>query len=323
MDNILKSGPLIAYWSITNRCNLHCYHCHVTDTSTNYTNDDSWYIIANKLIEANVNMVIISGGEPLLHPNLINIIRMLKSKKTIVFITTNGYLVDSDTLNHFIELGLNQLQVSLDSPFTEQHDRFRNKSGSFNKAINTINLCSKMGMPVGVNTVITAYNLNDLLIMGYMLKHIGVSCWRLTITVPRGRGSNVKKQFYFDDKKLLDTLQRLRDVHPDIILDDPLCVKYWRVNSKYAKQCSAGKIICAIEPNGVVKPCIFLDSTCGNLLESTMSNIWNSIEMTSFRSSSIQIDECIGCSVYAKCLGGCRAFHQHNANLKIAQKYCF
>lgn len=322
-NRLLCSGPLIVFWNITCRCNLYCQHCHVGNDQYDDLNTEQCLDIVNNLRAAKVKMVILSGGEPLLRQDIFDIVRPLRDDDIKVSIATNGYTIDQNILTKLKSLNINEVQISLDSSEQRVHDAFRGKAGSYQKAIDAIRLCHEMSIPVGVNTVITPHNINGLWAMGEQLQSMGVKCWRLTINVPKGRGAALSKELQVHDNDLINIIPKLSSTYKNISIDDPLCVRFWRINSRIAKQCGAGIILCAIEPDGTVKPCVFSDSYLGNILENPLFDIWNSMQMEVFRNSNAQLSDCKECSEYSKCKGGCKAFNSYYRNNKITQKCCF
>ncbi len=324
-SSIWNNGPFIAYWNITSKCNLSCQHCHVGNMQHNHydLNTRQCLTIVNKLADADVKVIIVSGGEPLLRKDIWEIMSAIKSQGLRLFLASNGYLIELNTLHKLVELHIDELQISLDSHRRNVHDNFRGLHGSFDKALNAIKLCLNANVPVGVNTVITANNLDDLQSMGAMLENMGVKYWRVTINVPKGRGADAFSQLQVEDSKLFEKIQLLTHTYHNVIIDDPLCVKFWRKKGQVAKQCGAGKILCSIESDGIVKPCVFIEDSFGSILNTSLLEIWNSEKMVSFRDEVSLSPDCEECEVYSKCRGGCKAFLHYFKGQGIVQRFCF
>lgn len=131
-----NTSPLIIAWVLTKRCNLKCKHC------SSYLNKDKidpafLMDIAKKLASSDAMIIIISGGEPLLVPNIEEIISLLKSAGKKIVLNTNA-LVLSDKLDFVLKSGIDNIAISFDSHIAEEHDLIRGKNGSFQKALNAL-----------------------------------------------------------------------------------------------------------------------------------------------------------------------------------------
>ena len=152
---ILES-PLYINWNYTYKCNFNCKHCYSRlNKNTEELSSRDYINIANKIISAKVFQVNLGGGEPLLRKDIFKIIKLLSSKGVKVNLTTNGWIVNELIIQKLKAAGLGTLFVSLDNTKPEEHDYFRNKKGSFVKAVNCIDLAVKNDMDVILSTVIT------------------------------------------------------------------------------------------------------------------------------------------------------------------------
>lgn len=318
-----QSGPFIVYWNITSKCNLNCKHCHAIRNGNDDLTSTQYKEVIEKLALSDVKIIIIAGGEPLLIEKIWEILGTIKSFGIRAYLITNGYYLNQNTITLLVETKVDGIQVSLDSPYPEVHDRFRGIDGSFYKAINAIEICKEHSVNVSVNTVIMPENINDLEIMGEKLKELGIANWRLTINVPKGRGKQEYDKLQISDSTIIDKINRVKKTYSHVLVDDPLCVKYWGTDDTIAKQCGAGKIICAIEANGDIKPCIFIEDKFGNILESDLMKVWNSKEMQCFRESETNNPECKKCEAFTKCKGGCKAFRSYFESQREMEKFCF
>jgi len=168
----IPGGPIITIWSITHKCNLSCNHCYVPQNNEieelSYKEVTS---IINQLSESNNLVLGFSGGEPLLHKDIFKIIKYGSKKGMTIALASNATLIDEIKANELANAGVNYVQVSIDG-LQDVHDGIRGK-GAFNKAINGIKNCLKVGLYVSMDVVITKLNvgqIHDLIELAKSLK---------------------------------------------------------------------------------------------------------------------------------------------------------
>jgi len=143
------NNGLKALIQITEKCNLSCEHCFVCSSSKGKTiTIDNFLLILHRLTELNVNIVTLTGGEPFLHPDILEITRLLVENNIKVGICTNGTLINLDQINEFAKIGNIHINVSLDG-FGESHDLFRH-STCVNTVKNAIINLSEHGLLQGI-----------------------------------------------------------------------------------------------------------------------------------------------------------------------------
>ena len=137
---------------ITARCDLHCVHCFVSSDSEGLTISLNTFrdVIIPNLIKCRVSRVTLTGGEPLIHPELVDIIRLCVDNNLQVGVCTNGYSLDLDLIEQISTIGNTHFNVSLDGFRPESHDIFRGKEGAFHKTTENIESLSKYGLLQGL-----------------------------------------------------------------------------------------------------------------------------------------------------------------------------
>jgi len=160
----LYHNPRLTYlfFELTDACNLSCLHCGSNACPHNhrYLPIESVKLVLNQVGNAfspESIMICLSGGEPLLHPNLFEIISFAKSIGFSCGITTNGTLVDPGVVKRLSESGIDSVTFSLDG-FADTNDWFRNKAGSFDKTIQGIRNLSKYSNQKIVTQITTVIN---------------------------------------------------------------------------------------------------------------------------------------------------------------------
>ncbi len=155
-----KKKPIpVVVWNITSKCNLKCVHCYAN--ANGVSEFDAASSLIDDLSTIKIPVLLISGGEPLMHKNIYNIIEYAKSKGIQVSLSTNGTLIDEEVAGRLKELRVDYVGVSLDG-IKETHDSFRGVKGAFEKAVEGLLNARDAGLLTGVRFTITRYNLKDV-----------------------------------------------------------------------------------------------------------------------------------------------------------------
>ncbi len=150
----VKKPELKVLLQITERCNLHCKHCF--NSSINIGDEISYQIIEEKiipkLVSANVTRVTLTGGEPMVHPEVIEIITAFIKKGIHITLCTNGTGFSEEIIDRLYELGNVHINVSLDGFSFNSHGRFRGFSNeqSFNRVLHNIRMLGKRNLLNGI-----------------------------------------------------------------------------------------------------------------------------------------------------------------------------
>ncbi|MDP2720222.1 MAG: radical SAM protein [Dehalococcoidia bacterium] len=159
-----KDGRPIVVWNCTQRCNLHCVHCYSNSTDKPYDGELST-AEAKKFIqdvaEFGIPVLLFSGGEPLLRPDLFELATFARSQGLRPVISTNGTLIDEAAAERLARVGFGEIGISLDG-IGESNDRFRGKQGAYNDALQAIRNCIRAGQKVSLRFTITGQNVQDL-----------------------------------------------------------------------------------------------------------------------------------------------------------------
>lgn len=156
----------VVVWNCTKRCNLACVHCYSASNNTpdpaELTGDEARAII-DDLADFGVPVLLFSGGEPMLRPDLLDFLSYAKQKGMRTVLSTNGTLITPAIAEKLAGVGLNYVGISLDGATPETNDKFRGQPGAFDKALAAIRNCKSAGVKVGLRFTITAHNAADVL----------------------------------------------------------------------------------------------------------------------------------------------------------------
>lgn len=156
-------GPVVI-WNLVRRCNLTCKHCYSFSADTDYAGElstDEVFSVMDDLEAFGVPALILSGGEPLLRPDLFEIARRARQHRFYVGLSTNGTLLDQALVDQVAKSGFDYVGISIDGQ-RETHDRFRRLQGAFDRSVAAIRLCHSAGIKVGLRFTMTEDNAADL-----------------------------------------------------------------------------------------------------------------------------------------------------------------
>lgn len=160
--SVAMTGPVVI-WNLIRRCNLTCKHCYALSADTDFAGELSTaevYAVMDDLKAFGVSVLILSGGEPMLRPDIWDIARRAKSMGFYVGLSSNGTLIDDSTIGAIADVGFDYIGVSLDG-LGAIHDRFRRRQGAFDASLTGIRLCRDAGLKVGVRFTLTRDNAQD------------------------------------------------------------------------------------------------------------------------------------------------------------------
>ena len=156
-----RSGPMVV-WNVTARCNLHCTHCYAAEaTGGEELSTHEARALINDLSGMGVPVLLLSGGEPLLRGDLYDLITYARQRGLRPSLSTNGTLIDEETVERLRDAGLAYVGVSLDG-LGEVNDRFRGVEGAFDRALAGIRRCRDAGVKVGLRFTITRRNAGEV-----------------------------------------------------------------------------------------------------------------------------------------------------------------
>ena len=157
------AGPVVI-WNLIRRCNLTCKHCYSfsgdTDFAGELATEDVLAVMAD-LRAFGVPVLILSGGEPLLRPDIFAITARAKALGFFVALSTNGTLIDAANVGRIAAAGYDYVGISLDG-IGATHDAFRRKEGAFAASLNAVRLCRAAGIKVGLRFTLTLDNARQL-----------------------------------------------------------------------------------------------------------------------------------------------------------------
>ncbi|VVB72090.1 Coenzyme PQQ synthesis protein E [uncultured archaeon] len=300
---------LIVAWETTAECNLSCRYCRASASASPDPDelDTSEALAFIESIAPLQPMFILSGGEPLLRPDIFQIARRAVSLGLRVSMASNGTLLTAEAANKIAASGISRVSISLDGASAELHDQSRGQ-GSFLRALEGMkNLRGKIGFQI--NFTITRKNERDIPEFFALAKDLGAEAVHFFFLVPTGRGLVEDMISPERQEELLMQIDRERENWP-LEVQVTCAPQYARISSpgkgRRSGGCLAGKRFVFISRKGDVYPCGYFPVRAGSIRENNFMDIWtNSRLLQDLREKPLS-GKCGRCS-FSKTCGGCRA----------------
>lgn len=268
-------------------------------------------IIIDKIADAEIFRVQLTGGEPFLHPDLFEIISYISEKGLFCHLVTNGTLVGEEEVTRLKQLGVYSVQVSLCGSTPELHDSLTGVEGSYEATVNTIRELVRQRVGTYVNMTVIKKNYEDVANTARVATKLGINNFTVTRFVPV-EGLNTKELGLGQEEmyQVLDQLSQLElgGVSSHQLISFPYCIfpDPEKLVGRVGK-CGGGFYWMCISPDGTVRPCTCLPHQAGNISELSVEEIWNSSFFKEIRNLTYIPVECHLCKYGAFCMGGCRA----------------
>ncbi|MGB9978390.1 radical SAM protein [Methanobacterium sp.] len=338
----VPGAPFQIVWNITKACNMKCIHCYESAGKRDKNELSSKEVIngLNCMAKSGVTSIAFSGGEPTIHPHILDFIKYTENSGMCSAMATNGYiLADKRKSEQFIDAGLEFIQISLDGTNSNTHDSFRGVDGAWKRAVSAVENFVDAGIFVEVATTVTEHNIDEIPKMIDFVRDLGAKWFMLYNFIPTGNGteivdmdispkdrSELLKAAYTENKngkmQILSTAPQYASIAESMISKDSAVIPTHFYNPEYTNPalmqlaefiggCGAGRFYMGIEPNGDIYPCVFFphkeEVKLGNLMDYDFENIWmNNNVLHQLRDKEILAGQCGECDSRHIC-GGCRA----------------
>ena len=323
------------FLELTAQCNLKCLHCGSRcPTLQNAQQVDTPHLLhvideAAEHVLPDELMFCITGGEPLLRKDWDVIGKYISSRGFSWGMTTNGTLIDEDTVHRLAEAGMKTVSVSLDG-LKDNHEWLRGVNGCWEKAVRALKLLvvSRHFLCVQATTVVNTRNIADLEIMYSLLIDIGVHSWKIVATEPIGNAVGQGELFLSPAqyRKMLDFILKKRALNQMEVTfgcSHFLPEEYENTVRKSRFHCGAGIFIASISARGEILACLDIDdreAACqGSIYTDSFWDVWQN-RFRLFRTArTLSNPECAACPHQAFCRGD--SWHTWDFN-KSAPRIC-
>jgi radical SAM protein with 4Fe4S-binding SPASM domain len=344
--------PYVVSWNLTYRCNLACEHCYLDAGGTplvgteNFADrselgtEECFRVIDEIAAFAPECVTILTGGEPLLRRDILEIVQRAAERGLWVVVGTNGVRITENLARRLAEAGARGLSLSLDALDPDRHDRFRRVRGAWRNTVEGAEILNRTALPFIVQTTAGSHNLGELeAIADFAHDRLAAKVWNLYFLVPTGRGQFVSDITPAQYDEVLAALYRIQTKYDRRMLVNAKCAPHYiktvlensteqadpnptdgdpaslagpglsrlRTYSGGAGGCPAGTHYMGIRPNGDVTPCPYLPVFAGTLRSSSLADLWTSSQLfADIRRRTSLGGRCGECEMNGHC-GGCRA----------------
>ena len=328
--NLTQEHPLRElFWECTLRCNLHCRHCGSDCRQISEVHDmpceDFGRVLDSVAAATDPHqvMIILTGGEPLLRPDLEACGRMIYEKGFPWGMVSNGFALTPERYRRLLGAGLRALTISLDG-LQEDHDWMRGRDGSFQRASAAIRMVAASGeVEFDVVTCVNRRNFSHLPAIRDYLVSLGVREWRLFTIFPVGRAAaDPDLQLPSDQYKgLMDFIVRTRkegDIKAEYGCEGFLGNYEGAVRDAFF-HCQAGITIGSVLADGAISACpsIRADYHQGNIYQDDFMEVWKERFGVMRDRSWMRKDACAACKYWKYCRGNGMHLRDGDGNLLL------
>jgi radical SAM protein with 4Fe4S-binding SPASM domain len=317
--------PFLIAWNLTKRCNLRCAHCYLSagerdaGSVDELTTEECFRAIDGMARVNPAAILVLTGGEPLLRNDLLEISGYATGKGFMVVVGTNGTLLTDRRVRDLLSSGVMGVSISIDSLDPARHDAFRLLPGSLEGALNGIEACDRNGLHFQVHTTVSRMNYDEIPAIMEFAYRKKARVFNLFFLVCTGRGeamSDITPEQY---EQVLSSLVEAQERYPGMFVRSRCAPHFKRIayeknpDSPITKAqgyeaggCLAGTHYVRITPEGDLTPCPFMPIPVGNLRHGDFAAMWNSSPVFDDLRRPELKGKCGDCE-YAELCGGCRA----------------
>jgi len=317
-------------WEVTRNCNLSCIHCRAAAGRGPYKDELSTgecFHLLDSIASFSRPVIILTGGEPLLRPDIFEIAQYAVDKGLRTVMAVNGTLLTEEIARKILDVGIRRISISIDGAGALSHDSFRKVPGAFQGALSGIEAAKKAGLEFQVNTTVTRRNLSELPALLDLSTQLGAVAHHIFLLVPTGRGEELKAE-EISPQAYEETLTWLTQQERRIPIKVTCAPHYYRIlrqkgvperkeaageSGKPAHLmsvsggCLGGKSFCFISHTGQLQPCGYLELNCGDVRKEGFQEAWRQSEVFNHLRDVDNLKGKCGRCEFKKVCSGCRA----------------
>jgi len=328
-------APMAVLWDLTGRCNLSCRHCIVSsdiEGPDGLSTDESRRLV-DEMAAFGVRQLILSGGEPLVRPDFLELCRYAAGKGLSLQVATNATLVTETLAEELSKLGA-MAQVSLDSRDPDVHDEFRGRPGAWLRTMDGIRYLVNAGVPVTMAATVTTMSIDAIPDLYRLAAQTGITTFRILPFVPGGRGASWDS-LEVSPAAMRDLTSRLTGLRDDIGLQiAPMefeCTLQPPVETPIMDGlpigCDGARAYCTVTSSGDVLPCnYFAGVKTENVKDKPFAEIWKTSAFLNYFRSLVVDDldgPCKQCDHLGTCRGSCLAANFVHRSMFQSNCHCW
>lgn len=332
--------PIHPVWEVTTACNLHCRHCHASGgkpSAEELTTEEGKMLLDQIAAVKEFRMLVLTGGEPLVRKDIIELIEYASALGLEIAIATNGTLITPELARRLKKAGVCDVAIGLDAATPSLHDYIRGVDGCFDRTMQGIHATKEAGMLLQINVTVMRHNYHEIPQILDLAHQLDAEIVLLYNLIPQGRGAEENLEILPKEyaELMKSVAERQRNCYPII---EPTCApQYWAyltgqdgrtprvgIASRFFKGCVAGRGLCYIKPNGDVWACPFIPVSTGNVRHIPLETIWRESELFQTLRDRKNLEGRCGECLYTEMCGGCRGrAYAHTGNYLAEDPFCF
>ncbi len=272
-------SPVSAFLAVTSDCPCRCSHCSACRDLADDLTAEHWIDALRQLQELGTSIVGFTGGEPIVRPDLPELIAEADRLGMAAILFTSGAGITPEKLEALEKAGLWSCCVSLDFDTADAHDRMRGRAGTFDDAVKTLRLSKQAGLYTMASSVATRSFIESRMFerIHSLCREFGVHEYRIVEPMPCGAMADAA------DEALLtpEHIRTLRDFHTQTNRRQkhPKICAFNQIESPEIFGCGAGTQHLYIQPDGTVCPCDFTPLGFGNIQTDTLADVWKRMNL--------------------------------------------
>jgi AdoMet-dependent heme synthase len=317
--------PFLVALNLTRRCNLACAHCYLdagtreSDDSGELSTDEVKRLIDDIAALSVETMIVFTGGEPLLRPDLATLVAHAAGRGLMAVIGTNGLGLNARRVAELKAAGAQGVGISLDSLDPAVHDNFRGLPGAWARAMAAIDACRQADLRFQIHFSVTDDTADELDEMIAYARDVGAFVLNVFFLVCTGRGEKVANISAATYDRVMRRLTRAAYDETGIMIRAKCAPHFkrmaweldpdWPVTTAHGYEaggCLAGTRYCRITPTGGVTACPYMEDEVGSIRRHGFAEIWRDAPQFAALRRPVLEGRCGACE-YAKICGGCRA----------------
>ncbi|MDD7677812.1 MAG: putative heme d1 biosynthesis radical SAM protein NirJ2 [Anaerovibrio sp.] len=323
---------MIVSWNTTNACNMYCDHCY-RDAGCKAEEELSTAeakTLLEQIARAGFKIMIFSGGEPLMRPDIVELVAYAASLGLRPVFGTNGTLITLEMAQKLKAAGAMGMGISLDSMDREKHNAFRKFPGAWEGAVQGMRNCRAAGLPFQIHTTVMEWNNHELEALTDFAVAEGAVAHHFFFLVPTGRAKTIEAES-LRAEAYEDTLTRIMKKQQEVDIElKPTCApQFLRIaaqmgmKTRFRRGCLAGMAYCIISPRGKVQPCAYLNMELGDVRQTPFDEIWKNSEVLN-KLRTLEYSGGCGSCEYKRACGGCRAraAYYHEGDYMAEEPWC-
>ena len=298
--------PLTAHLELTDRCNLFCRHCYVSDRDGNgELITDEWKHILDELAGAGTLQLALSGGEIFLREDLFDIVAYARKREFGVNLFTNATLIDDAAARRLKQLCVERIETSILGADAETHDGITKVPGSFDRMIAGVKRLRDAGVAVQMKTTWTKESIGQARALKALVKDLDASFRSASLLIQQRDGEwghlDLKANEDALRRMYLDSFQEMKEAgfEPPSIEPEPVAPG----RARLILPCSLGVSTCSVDARGHVHPCAgAYTMDLGSLVEKPFAEIWQHPALEKIRKIRLSdLEECAACRLWDYC----------------------